>query len=470
VKTITCCPEFVGDPLKHPMFATSSEDLVGNPLADALRALREEDKTLVQIATMYKEDANALIKKSKDSTSSSSTLHEAVNTYLHAVSFVDQAIAARANGTESEQDTEVNLDVLKSQLYSNIAQVWLTLKNYRSCIQEADKAIAVWRGNSKAHYRKCKALLQLKKYDECVAACIASAEHNNSADQAFIDEIMNTCNSEIQKKALREQQNRTARLAVQKEWGKVWIHVVKRNGALKESNSAAASRKMLGAEIKFGFCNDILPVQLNDHYPCIDEETKMLCVPILLLYPQYNQLDVIQSAKTDVLLVEYLAEMFPEFDDSVAPVSWDTNKEYQSSSLVVYCPVYQSVPVTTMNEWIQCCTERRQIQGLEGEEAAQEARDALSERNKRFNASASSSSAAEQVVTNKKGFVEVHVGCSVEQVLRLDGCLLAGGVLTLLAFVKGNAAHKEFLKKSKDQDLTLLKLQPNEVISKLKEK
>lgn len=32
----------IGDPLKHPMFAQSTEDLIGNPLADGLRMLREE--------------------------------------------------------------------------------------------------------------------------------------------------------------------------------------------------------------------------------------------------------------------------------------------------------------------------------------------------------------------------------------------------------------------------------------------
>ena len=62
-----------GDPMKHPMFATSSEDLAGNPLVEAIRALKEEDKSPIEIAIMYKDDANSMLKK-KD-------FQEAFNTY-----------------------------------------------------------------------------------------------------------------------------------------------------------------------------------------------------------------------------------------------------------------------------------------------------------------------------------------------------------------------------------------------------
>jgi hypothetical protein len=438
------------------MFATSTEDLAGNPLADALRALREEDKTLVQIANMYKDDANQLIKKAKGS-SSSDSLHEAVNTYMHAVSFVDEAVEARTRGTEAEEDREVDLLALKSQLFSNIAQVWLTLKNFRSCITEADAAIAIWKGNAKAHYRKCKALLALKKFDECLAACNASAEINSPPEQAFIDEIAQTCSSELQRKSALELQNRQLRLVVQKEWAKIWIHVVKRNAELQQTQQTS-SGKRLSSLITFGFCTDVYPVQLNDQYPVIDADTSVLCVPVLLLYPQYNQLDVIQAAKSDILLVEYLAEMFPEFEDNNVPVSWDVNKEYQSSRLVLYCPIHAALPATNLNEWIQCCTQRRQLQGLEGDEAADEAKLLMKNRNIEVTASTS----------NQRGYVEVHVGCTVEQVLRLHGCILAGGVLTLLAFVKGNAAHKDFVDKAGSQNMQLLKLQPNETVSAVK--
>eukprot|EP01035_Chromulina_nebulosa_P022043 gene22043-28535_t len=40
----------LGDPMKHPMFATNPEDLENNPLVDAFRILREEDKSLYERA------------------------------------------------------------------------------------------------------------------------------------------------------------------------------------------------------------------------------------------------------------------------------------------------------------------------------------------------------------------------------------------------------------------------------------
>lgn len=38
----------IGDPMKHPLFAQTTEDLEGHPLTEAFRVLREEDKTLVE--------------------------------------------------------------------------------------------------------------------------------------------------------------------------------------------------------------------------------------------------------------------------------------------------------------------------------------------------------------------------------------------------------------------------------------
>jgi len=49
---------FTGDPCKHPLFATSTEDLEGHPLTEAFRCLREEDKTNLELAIMYKIEGN----------------------------------------------------------------------------------------------------------------------------------------------------------------------------------------------------------------------------------------------------------------------------------------------------------------------------------------------------------------------------------------------------------------------------
>eukprot|EP00981_Chlorochromonas_danica_P015996 scaffold15144_cov547-Ochromonas_danica.AAC.1 len=61
----------------------------GHPMVDAIRAIREEDKSNIELAIMYKEEGNEWMKK-KDKKS----LHEAYDRYSHALKFVLEAKAA----------------------------------------------------------------------------------------------------------------------------------------------------------------------------------------------------------------------------------------------------------------------------------------------------------------------------------------------------------------------------------------
>ena len=186
----------IGDPMMHPLFAENTEDLEGNPLAEALRALREEDKTPIEIATMYKEEGNDWLKKGDKK-----SLHEAYDRYTHAINVLDGIAIAAVSGAskfnaatgettapkihdesssaiatlypsellprEESQNTLSSLEIsqrteeetmLRSQIFSNRAMVSLSLMNYGSCIRDADSSIFCWPKNVKAHYRKCKSL------------------------------------------------------------------------------------------------------------------------------------------------------------------------------------------------------------------------------------------------------------------------------------------------------------------------
>jgi hypothetical protein len=188
----------IGDPMKHPLFADNTEDLEGNPLAEALRCLREEDKTPIEIATMYKDEGNDWMKKGDKK-----SLNEAYDRYTHAISVLDGTKSSAVSGAsnfdaetgmtefpsssgsseastvpslypeelllqnknkqasiiaeESEKNSE-EIIMLKSQILSNRCMISLTLKNYGLCIRDADTAIILWPANIKAHYRKCRAL------------------------------------------------------------------------------------------------------------------------------------------------------------------------------------------------------------------------------------------------------------------------------------------------------------------------
>lgn len=199
----------IGDPMMHPLFAENTEDLEGNPLAEALRALREEDKTTLEIATMYKEEGNDWLKKGDKK-----SLHEAYNRYSHALNILDHTATAALSGATSfnaatcqsgppnSTGSECNLvpslypsdssaesqqsrqqtpeqtnaimeeeKMLKSLIFSNRAMVSLMLKNYGSCIRDADSSIVCWEGNTKAHYRKCKSLGMATAFSPSCVLC-----------------------------------------------------------------------------------------------------------------------------------------------------------------------------------------------------------------------------------------------------------------------------------------------------------
>ena len=186
----------IGDPMMHPLFAECTEDLVGNPLAEGLRLLREEDKTPIEIAIMYKDEGNEWLKKGDKK-----SLNEAYDRYSHALSILDRTVSAAVSGASSfnaatgvtspsnaispnesivpslyplevtqRKDEEKDLtndekrkadadeNLLRSQILSNRALVSLTLLNHGSCIRDTEAALKCWSGNVKAHYRKCKSL------------------------------------------------------------------------------------------------------------------------------------------------------------------------------------------------------------------------------------------------------------------------------------------------------------------------
>ena len=45
--------------------------------------------------------------------------------------------------------------------------------------------------------------------------------------------------------------------------------------------------------------------------------------------------------------------------------------------------------------------------------------------------------------------MQLHLGCTFDDILRAEGHVISGGLLTLLVFVRGNQAHMKFLKESK---------------------
>jgi len=402
----------LGDPLQHPFWADSYEEMGDHPLKDAFRCLREEDKTNVELAGMYKDEGNEWIKKSDVK-----SLREAMGCYTHALSFLDKADEEDANMTVCEVDEQA-LETrrrLRSQLLSNRALASLTLRNYGTCRRDCEEAIRIWNGNAKAHYRRCKSLVMVRKFDQARTAC------NEALDAALgsggggeppkdILALLATCDKEQAKLQVLEENKARAIAEQEAKWQQAW--------------DICAS-----VGVKIAFVNRLAqPEQLKQHGSCMpffDQEEGVAKWPLLFLYPQHNQLDVVQAADASDMLAEHLASMFPELEDGVQPVCWDATGEYQVSRLCVYLQVDASLAcVESCEEWLAACREPEAFTHLVGKK-------------KQGAASSSSDSIC---------FLDCHLGCTIKSLLKARHLALPGGLLTLIVFVRGNKAHERFVR------------------------
>lgn len=408
--------EEIGDPLKHPFWAQSTEDLEGNPMVEAFRALREEDKTQVELAVMYKDEGNEWIKKK-----TKKEQQDAINCYSHALTFLDKADAARKDGTEEEADKTVDLRKLRSQIMNNRALACMNLKNFGMALRDINTALLLWNQNIKAHYRKVKCLLQVRRPE----AALKAVEEGLSVAGDETTELLalkTQCEKELSRLArLREEAN-AARLAMERKWSEAWA-IATRNGV------------SLGpAEPSW-----VPPPQLVQHMPFVDEEDgKVDSWPTVVLYPQHSQLDVIQGANADTMLVMLLAEMFPELEDcgSAPVVPWDSKNEYHVSNLVAYIQINTTSKFSTEDQWMEY--NRARVANQNGE-------------TKMLDDGSGTEASRSIAQLNTKSpddikLVEVHMGCTFRQILTAKDFVLQGGVMTLTVFPKSSQARKDYLR------------------------
>lgn len=488
----------IGDPMKHPLFAQTTEDLKDHPLTEAFRCLREEDKTIVELAELYKEEGNQWLKKG-----TKRDFIEAYNRYVHALDFMDKAEQARLDGTECTTDSTADLKMIRSQILSNRALASLNLTNYGKCYKDCDKAIAFWPQNIKAHYRKCKALNILKKYPECIAACNAAlAIEPTNKDFLTFKKQSATANATRNKSKSDGLTRTMAELTA--KWGAVWD--------IAQSNRVALGYPHYGMPE---------PRELRDSWAHLDADTTSPATagtagavqaetrwPVLLQYPQYGTYDVLSAAGATDMLVEHLAMAFPEKGDYEQRIEWDLHEEYQVSNIVVYVQLFASRPVASKTEWMEACMEQRVL--LQGgsmellplvndpssapvnsifkslaakttttagagagdsatsaaasasvnEVSIEKLKNAVEAREKMYWERMMDTATGKLVTNSGPGlrtssvqFVEVHLGCTIGSIVKahFPAHVLPRGVLTLLIYPRKNHLHKLFVEKNKDK-------------------
>lgn len=479
----------LGDPEKHPMFATSTEDLEGHPYVEALRAICEEDKSNYELAVMYKDEGNEWMKKTDKK-----SIKEAIDRYTHAMSYIAKA--------EKELDKNPQEDImkLKSQIYGNRAQAHLSLHSYGSAKRDCFASIACWPENIKSHYRLCKALYLLKQFDLCHNACVGALAIDPNAKD--IQTILTKCDSDWE----------AIKVGRERALGATWNDL---NAVWKSVWDLASSADL---KVALGYCpsNVSEPTQLVGSWPKLtlepseeDPNSKIPVIswPMILLYPQYNKFDIIPDANIDAMLAEYLVSVFPEPDEddpSYRPAEWDVSREYIASNLVVYLQYEGSASTSVVNErcttfsqWQLACLEYyasvqsgtidsvnfglRQIAAsiVSNSSAAapvvpqyESIEQFLQQRVNRENriaaakASQTPTASPTEGANRTPGVFEVHLGCTLRRILTssLEGNrvrhILPRGVLSLILFPRGSKAHKKFLKTLQEEGLSVEPLNP----------
>ena len=479
----------IGDPMKHPLFAQTTEDLEGHPLTEAFRVLREEDKTLVELAEMYKEEGNQWIKKS-----TKKDYEAAFDRYSHALTYLDKADKAREDGTECTSDSTADLKMIRSQILSNRALSSLNLTNYGRCYKDCDRAIYLWPGNLKAHLRKCKALYMLKKYPDCIAACKAGLELD--ATNKDLLNYAKQCDIEYTQKRLAKREADLKILStLTAQWSSVWNYARNQNVTLGYPQYGAPE-----------------PKELRDIWTHLDMgdaatgTSATLRWPVLLQYPQYGTYDVLSGAGRDDMLVEHLGMAFPEKEDCGPEdrIEWDVDDEYHVSNLAVYVQLHSTKAVTSENEWLEACMEQRillqggnvDLLGLlkatktaptastasttveaENSNSTVSSLDNIPEttfeklksraelREKKYWETLMDTVTGKTITTTGPGlrtssarFLEVHLGCTIGTIAKAHSPahVLPRGVLTLLIYPKDNRLHKLFVEQNKGKIVALM--------------
>ena len=464
----------LGDPLEHPMFATSDEDLLKNPLTDAFRLLREEDKTPLQLCTMYKDEGNEWIKKGD-----AKSLREGINIYMHGLSLLLNAQEGRQQQQQQEED-EQDTRTIMSQVHGNIALAHLQLKNFGSCLKAADMSLRYGPSNIKAHFRRAKSQACLHRYDKAIEACreaLAMAlDTKQSVGVEPLQALLESCQAQLARRDKERKERAGAFAAQELAWRTCWQLCQQHGARLSYFNPAIPLPAQLNGK-SMPFLGDALEEEEGQEQAAAaaaaaaavggggvggGQRQQDACWPCVLTYPEYGQFDAIEQVRGGDFLVEHVAVIFPDLR-SAAPVAWDARRDYQYDKLVAYVFVHSSVDVYCVgdcNAWLQYCRDTWTLtHGAPPPELAEQTPstddEALELANKKHVGAAkrrvedilAQLTASSQVSAGRH--VEVGLGCTFTQVLALPGHLLMGGLLQLKIYVRGSEAHAKFLQRER---------------------
>ncbi|XP_058464345.1 DNA polymerase interacting tetratricopeptide repeat-containing, protein of 47 kDa isoform X2 [Malaya genurostris] len=279
---------------KHPFFMQKppepGEEL--SPLMEGLQQLKYDpaENTAQELADAYKDDGKFYMQHKK--------FRMAVLSYTEALSF---------DATNPEY---------RAVLYNNRSAANFFIKNYRSALLDAQKAVELKPDYDKARWRAAQCASLLNKYEVCVLLCDEILNKDPKNNQA-----LELRKSTLTKRAAKERDNRKAAQEerLKQEQLERTIEQIKQRGVRFEEPDALTEVKLLKPRL----------VPLEDFMVKADSNG-VLHWPTVFCYPQFLSTDFQQQLSEECTMEEVLINMYEE------PLELDEEGVYVPHNLNVY--------------------------------------------------------------------------------------------------------------------------------------
>ncbi|KAK7194735.1 hypothetical protein NESM_000393300 [Novymonas esmeraldas] len=214
---------------------------------------------------------------------------------------------------------------LSSTIYANRSLAQFIIGNYGHALEDAQRSIILNPDYRKAYYRAAKCALALKKYDMGLQLLskgrrITSPPMDDAAQSEFAD-LERQCTQGLERRTSEESKlRRTAR-----------------SQAAKVSNVA---RAITSSGIKISPRAEVTSEQMGVYgnpQPYFEEDG-LLHVPLLFMYDEYQQTDIMHDVACDTCAAELL--------DELMPFPWDDRGRYKKfDDIIVFYKIDDGVKV-----------------------------------------------------------------------------------------------------------------------------
>ncbi|CAL8110056.1 unnamed protein product [Orchesella dallaii] len=295
----------------HPFFMTKFPE-PGEPVPPLLEAFQqlkysENDNTPHELALNHKEDG---------------MFHFKLKKYRIACSCFTTAITMEVKSEEVDK-------TLLSQLFNNRAACMFFIQNYRSCVQDCERALQYDPAYLKAIRRAISACEKLGRFDDVEKFCEV-LENVANGDEGAIKFV---CEKRIAARKGKSAggADRRKELVLEKrkkmEIERILKEVEERGIRIASTAFVESDAANEGKIVKV--------TELNGQ--------KILHWPVLLMYPQYSQSDFIEEFCEATSFSDHLYEMLDR-----DPPAWDQEKEYRVDNIEIYY-IHQGFVKVDMN-------------------------------------------------------------------------------------------------------------------------